>query len=374
MSVALFLIILIALIVVHELGHFLAARFFGIKVEEFGIGYPPRALRMGKIGDTVFTLNWLPFGGFVKIFGEGLGEEISDAYKKIALVTQSWWKQSIVFVAGVVFNWIFAFVLFVVTFLLGTPMVIEEGDMGSDFDISNVYLVVSDVLPGTPAHIAGIKPGDKIVSLVAGDVFLDNPLPSQVADFLSYNAGNAVNVFYKRNIAGRETPMNVELVPSHGVLASDQNRPAIGIEMVLITEGKLGILDAVKKGAEKTYIATIAIAKGSWEFIKSALVGKADWQNVAGPVGIAGMVGDAASVSLTHLLTFTAMISINLAIINLLPIPALDGGRLLFVLIEGATGRKINYRIAGWINAIGFVALIVLMLFVTWNDILKLIS
>ena len=126
MDILLFLGVLVALIVVHELGHFIAAKAFGIKVEEFGIGYPPRAWRLGKIGETVYTLNWLPFGGFVKIFGEALGGEVSKADRKRALVSQKPWKQGMVFVAGVVFNIIFAWMLFSASFMLGSPVAVDE--------------------------------------------------------------------------------------------------------------------------------------------------------------------------------------------------------------------------------------------------------
>jgi len=372
MNIILFLAVLVALIVVHEMGHFLAAKFFGIKVEEFGVGYPPRAWRIGKIGETVYTLNWLPFGGFVKIFGESLGEEVPEADKKRALVSQAWWKQAIVFVAGVTFNWIFAFVLFSASFMMGSPVAVDEASVVRGGDTT--VLAISNVLSNTPADVAGLKAGDTLVALVSGDDTVQAPLPSEVSSFIGAHAGESVQVFYKRTVAGTEVAGNVELVPSHGVLAGKQGTPAIGIEMVLISSEKQGVIDSVVLGAKKTYRATIAIAVGTGQFIKQAVTGTADWQTVAGPVGIVGLVGDASSLGLVYLLNFTAMISVNLAIINLIPIPALDGGRLLFVIIEGVTRRKIHGGVAGALNMIGFAAIILLMLAVTYHDIIKIVS
>ncbi len=372
MNIILFLAVLVALIVVHELGHFLAAKFFGIKVEEFGVGYPPRAWRIGKIGETVYTLNWLPFGGFVKIFGESLGEEVPESERKRALVSQAKWKQAIVFVAGVVFNMIFAFLLFTMTFMMGSPVAIDEKNITKG-DQSAV-LAISNVLPNSPADVAGLKAGDTLVALVAGNRDVQAPLPSEVGGFIGDHAGESVQVFYKRSVAGEEVTGNVEIVPSHGVLTGKQGTPAIGIEMVLISSEKQGIIDSVILGAKKTYRATIAIAVGTGKFLKSVVMGNADWQAVAGPVGIVGLVGDASSLGLVHLLNFTAMISINLAIINMLPIPALDGGRLLFVIIESITRRKIHSGVAGILNTIGFAAIILLMLVVMYNDIVKIVS
>ncbi len=372
MNILLFLAVLVVLIVVHEWGHFLAARFFGIKVEEFGIGYPPRAWRIGKIGETVYTINWLPFGGFVKIFGESLGTDVPESEKNQALVTQAWWKQAIVFVAGVTFNWIFAFLLFTIAFMMGSPLAVDESQINkSDTD---TILAISNVLHDSPADIAGLKSGDSIVALVSGENTVEAPLPSEVSDFMATNAGETVQVFYKRMVAGKEVTGNVDIIPSHGVLADKQSTPAIGIEMVLISSERQNFVNAVLLGAQKTYNATIAITKGTFEFIISAITGKADWQTVAGPVGIVGLVGDASRLGLVHLLNFTAIISINLAIINLLPVPALDGGRLLFAIIEGVTRRKINGGVANVLNIIGFTSLIILMIIITWNDIIKIVS
>ncbi len=374
MDILLFLGVLVVLIIVHELGHFLAAKMFGIKVEEFGIGYPPRALTLGKIGETVYSLNWLPFGGFVKIFGEGLGEDVPESEHRRALASQALWKQAVVFVAGVTFNVLFAWILFTITFMMGSPVALDEakvqdGTMSRDASV----LAISAMLPNSPADIAGLKVGDKISALASGEDRVDTPLPSEVSSFVAQHPGEPVQVYYKRD-SNDEVVGSVEVVPSHGVIAGKQGTPAIGIEMVLIATDKQSILSAIKLGAIKTVAATKAIAVGTARFIADAVTGSADWRNVAGPVGIVGLVGDASSLGWVHLLNFMAMISVNLAIINMIPIPALDGGRLLFVAIEAVTRRKVHPGLAGALNMLGFAAIILLMIVITYHDVIKIIN
>ncbi len=372
MEILLFLAVLVVLIVVHELGHFLAAKMFNIKVEEFGVGYPPRAMKLGKIGETVYTLNWIPFGGFVKIFGESIGEDVPKELRKRALVTQKRWKQAVVFAAGVVFNVLFAWALFSASYMMGSPVVVDETSVDKSSD--QIVLAVSGVLPNSPAEVAGLKPGDTITALVSGEDDIKTPLPSEVSGFISDNAGQGVQVFYKRGNGDNAVIGNVEIIPSHGVLNDKQGTPAIGIQMVLISNEKQSIVQSIILGADKTYRATVAIAVGTAKFLKSAVTGSADWQAVAGPIGIVGLVGDASSLGWIHLINFTAMISINLAIINMIPVPALDGGRLLFVGIESITRRKIHSGVAGILNTVGFGAIILLMLIITYNDIIKIVT
>jgi regulator of sigma E protease len=372
MNIIVFLAVLVVLIVVHEMGHFIAAKLFGIKVEEFGVGYPPRAITFGKIGETVYTLNWIPFGGFVKIFGESLGAEVPASERKRALVSQSAWRQGIVFVAGVVFNVLFAWMLFSAAFIMGSPVAVSE-EATVERGVP-VRLAISNVLPDSPADVAGLKVGDSISALSAGDDVQENPLPSGVSAFISEHAGENVMVSYSRQEGERLVEGAVEIIPTHGVIVGKQGTPAIGIEMVLISSERQGIFTSFLLGAQKTYKATIAIAKGTGQFIAQAVAGRADWQTVAGPIGIVGLVGDASSLGLIYLVNFTAMISINLAIINMIPIPALDGGRLLFVIIEGVTKKKIPSKIVSTLNTVGFLAVILLMVAITYHDLVKIIS
>ncbi len=349
MTFLIFIIILGILVLVHELGHFLAAKKAGVQVDEFGFGYPPRALRIGKRWGTLFSLNWIPFGGFVKILGEnyeppspeksGFGEPREG--KNFTQVSKKW--QAAILVAGVSFNILFAWLLFSLGFMIGLPTPVENN---FGLAVKNPILTVIDVIPDSPAQNAGLKSGDKIKKM-------ENNF--------------AGNVLLEIDRGGKN--LNFEIKPETGIV---ENKKIIGINMDMIGTLSLPIHRAVYEGGKTTFEIIYLTVGGLSNLIKDAVRWKADISQVAGPVGIISLVGDASRLGFVYLITFTALISINLAIINLIPFPALDGGRLLFVIIEGVTKRKINSKIAGVLNTTGFILLISLMLIVTYRDILKL--
>lgn len=266
MTILIFVVVLVVLIVVHEFGHFVAAKLFNMRVDEFGLGYPPRAMTLGTIGETRYTLNWLPFGGFVKIFGEdSLPKVEGEAPDPRVFGNQAKWHQAVVLVAGIAMNLVLAWAIF--TGILMTTHWVSDHEFVA-------------------------------------------PLP-------------------------------------------------FGVALV--------------RGAEVTIQVTGAVAVGLANFFYGLFTFSADLSQVTGPVGIAGAVGEAASTGWESLLTLVALISINLALINLIPIPALDGGRLLFVCIEAVIRRPIKPAIANVVNATGFAALLLLMLVVTVSDIYRLL-
>ncbi|HEY4501012.1 MAG TPA: site-2 protease family protein [Candidatus Paceibacterota bacterium] len=267
MEILIFIAVIVALIVVHEFGHLIAAKITGMRVDEFGLGYPPRALVIGKIGETEYTLNWLPFGGFVKIFGEDPNTKIRDEVGAGRVFSQkSRPIQALVLIAGIAMNLLFAWIIF--SGLLMAPHWVGSNEMS-------------------------------------------NGLP---------------------------------LVP------------------------------ALVKGAQVTASVTVAVAEGLGHFFYGIFTFSADLSQVAGPIGIAGVVGSASLQGWSSLLSLTAIISINLALINLIPIPALDGGRLLFVIIESIIRRPIKARFAQALNGIGFAFLILLMLVVSVHDIFRILG
>jgi regulator of sigma E protease len=362
MSILLFIIILAVLILAHEFGHFIAAKRAGIRVDEFGIGFPPRLWKK-KIGETVYSLNAFPVGGFVKIFGENPDEDsIHGMDAKRSFVHKSKWVQAWVIGAGIIFNLLLAWVLISVGFMVGLPFSADDEKYGAS--VEGAALTVTQVMPQSPAALAGVKSGDHIIALYAGKDVLENPEVSSTQKFIASH--EELTFAYMR---GKEIKTTV-LRPQDGVV---DGRRAIGISMDKAGILKLPIHEALYAGALTTASFTWATMTGLIDFFKNIFVGQADLSEVSGPVGIVGIVGEASSLGFVHLLSLVAIISINLAVINLLPFPALDGGRLFFILIEVIKGSPIKPAITNTANGAGFILLIILMVVVTYGDIIKIL-
>lgn len=362
MTVLIFLAVLFVLVLVHEWGHFIVAKLTGMRVDEFGIGFPPKLFSFRR-GETLYTLNALPLGGFVKIYGED-GSEGSDTLDKPrAFSARPKWAQALVLLAGVTMNWIFAWFLLVAILMIGVPSQIEE-NMATDK--ANLY--VEAVLPDSPADKV-LPPQSKIISVKSGGDTLEKLLPSTFSDFIASHSGQDVSITYadKNNVEA-----TIDVNPKENIIPGSPDRAAIGVSLSLIEQIKRPFTEAIPEATNQVYSITKSIVGGLFGMIGNIFVGKADFSQVAGPIGIVHYVGDAAAVGFTSLLFFTAVISMNLAVINLLPIPALDGGRLIFVAIETITRRPIPPIWAGRVNFVGFVLLMLLMLAATIHDILKL--
>lgn len=360
-SALLVIAILVLLIVVHEFGHFIAAKLFRIRVEEFGVGYPPRALLFGKVGDTEYTLNWLPFGGFVRLFGE---EE--DAHGRGSFADASRWKQAIVLVAGVTMNTVAAWALFAGALHFGIPRVVPAAHAGQ-----NVNLVVTDIVAGSPAEIMGIRPGDSIIGVSDATGAAPAQLaPTDIVNFISARGGQTLSVSYVR--AGATSTVNVK--PANAVVVQNAGRPAIGIGLALVSSHGESWGIAFADAFTMTKDALGIVGGGLWTIVAGVARGTPNLSDVVGPVGLAGAVSDAARNGIGDVLSLAAFISINLAIVNLIPIPALDGGRLFLLCIE-AVLRKSAPRLAVQVlNALGIALIILLMVTVTYNDIGRLLN
>jgi len=362
MTIILFLIVLAALIFCHELGHFAFAKFFGIRVDEFAIGFPPKVFGWKK-GETQYNLNLIPLGGYVKIFGEDPNDEsINGPDSKRSFINASKWKQVTVLLSGIFMNLVFAWLLISTSFNFGLLTSIE--DQFKD-KAQNISVMVLSVLKDSPSDIAGLKEGDNILAIETGGKKTISPTVTEVQKIIA-SSTNDIKIDYKRgNATG-----TVNIAAIDEVVEGEK---AIGISMSLVGTVKFGFFQSFYEGAKLTVIETINITKGIYSFIVGAFSGKSGLlSQVTGPVGIAGMVGQASNMGVSYLLGFIAMISINLAMLNLVPFPALDGGRVLFVLIELVIRRRIKPAIANWFNLIGFGLLISLMLFITYRDILRL--
>lgn len=366
MTILIFIVILAVLILVHELGHFLVAKKSGIRVDEFGLGFPPRLWQIKK-GETVYSLNAIPFGGFVKIHGETPDESsdgLSEDYDR-SLVSKPKWIQAAVMAGGVTFNFILAWILLSFGFMVGIPM--SASDLPAGAQVREVNLSIVQVLPDSPASLAGLKPGDVILSLGTEDERITPATAPEVSTFVATKGETEFPLTVSRG--GEQLDFSV--TPVQGIF-DDTPDPVIGIAMDQVGLVSLPLWRSFIAGASYTVDITVTMVVLLGQLLADVFRGQSALDSVMGPVGIVGLVGDAASLGLIYLLTFTALISINLAIINLLPFPALDGGRLLFILIEAIKGSPIKPSVANTLNALGFLFLLGLMLIVTFNDILRL--
>ncbi len=366
MTIIIFIIVLAIIILVHEVGHFLLAKWAGVRVEEFGIGLPPRA--WGKrIGETLYSVNWIPLGGFVRMLGEEAVDDIklSDAEKSRSFVGKAKWKQALVLIAGISFNLIFAWLVISLGFAIGMPAPVGQSVFG---ETQNVQTVVTSVFPKSPAEVAGIVAGDRIVSAdVAGNP-VANPTAENISDAVSKSKTGDVTISYTR---GNSAPKTVTITPSENVVKGER---LMGIAMDSLGTLKLSPPLALLEGTRTTYLLIISTAKGLGAFLWQTVMGKSNLSEVSGPIGIATVVGQASRLGFVYLLSLISLISINLALINLVPFPALDGGRLLFVAIEAVTRRPIPPKVAHYLNTAGFILLLALMLFISVHDVFNLIK
>ena len=355
-------LILIFLIVVHELGHFIAAKVFGIRVEEFGVGSPPRAFTIGRLGGTDYTLNWIPFGGFVRLFGdEGETEHGRGSY-----VDAPRWKQASVLIAGVIMNACAAYFLFVFALNIGIPRVVDEVQPGVE-----ARLLVAQVVQGSPADAAGIRGGDEILGLEdEHGMTLRELTPEAIAEFIRTRGGKPISVTYLHEKA----TTSAEVIPAHAVIPDSAGRPAMGFALVMVSSQSLPLVDAAIEAIPVTKNAFISVGGGLVDLFQRALRGEPSISQVIGPVGLVQVVGDAAQSGIGNVLALAAFISVNLAIINLLPIPALDGGRLLLLGIEAASRRPAPRIVVRLLNAIGVALVVLIMITVTYNDIGRLLA
>ncbi len=383
LTIVVFVLVLSILVFAHELGHFFTARRFGVKAEEFGFGFPPRGIgvyknKQGKwrfvIGNkaieeleksedtslhpaaksTVYSLNWLPLGGFVKIKGEnGEGENDKDsfAYQKI-------WKRIIILAAGVVMNVVLAWFLFSVGYIIGLPQ--STDTLGKNAIVSEQRVMIASVSPNSPAMTAGIKEGDAVLRINGEVVSTDKALQDAIAK----NDGLATTVLVERN--GSEQTLTVTPV------SKDGNRATMGVAIFSGGLVRYPFFSAIIEGAKTTVWMTKEIFVAFGGLFADIFKGHKVGDQFAGPVGIATITGQAARLGFTYLLQFIALLSLNLAVINILPIPALDGGRILFLLIEKLKGKPVKREVENVIHNIGFLLLIALIIFITYKDIIKL--
>lgn len=355
-SIFLFIVILVALVVVHELGHFLAAKALKVRVDEFAFGFPPK-LFSKKVGETEYVFNALPLGGYVKIHGEE-GEE-GGVPDKRSLASKAWWQQLIVLLGGVTMNMLFALLILIVLALGKTPVGEDDALFARATDKK---LIVTEVIENSPASLAGIKAGVEIVSLSRT---LEAPTfgtTREAIDFIQ-KSDAPLRIVYKEK-EGVESA--VTIAPVFGLL---EGKKAIGVGLNIEGLAKLSFFEAVEKGWNDLVRFTVLIAKAFKDFFATLLSGGNVADQVAGPVGLAKVVHTAEQMGLRTVALLAAIISINLAFFNILPFPSLDGGRAIIVVGEAIVRRKMNKKLFGALNAIGFSFLMLVFVLVTIKDI-----
>ncbi len=341
------------LILVHEWGHFYSARRFGVKVEEFGFGFPPRVFAFVKNGIR-YSFNLLPLGGFVKIFGEhGEGEDSRESFS-----ARPAWQRFVMLGAGIGMNFALAWVFFTGGALVGIPALAD--------DDSKVPVSILAIIPGSPADAAGLKLGDEIVAMREAEVSLLVERERDIQDFVAAYRGEEITIVVRR--AGELT----EIVAVPRAQYPEGEGP-LGIALGRIEIQQTTWYRAPVEGFFMLARSTAAVVEGlgglAYELFRTGSVAA----EVAGPVGIFFFADDVRSLGVAYFLQFLGILSVNLAVLNFLPIPALDGGRIAFIVLEKIRRKRMNPAVENAAHAVGFALLILLMVAVTYRDIARIL-
>lgn len=343
-----FLVVLGILVIVHEFGHFIVARWCGVQVETFSVGFGPK-IASKKVGPTEYCLSMIPLGGYVRMLGDDPNEEVDSELVDRAFLTQHVSKKIAIVFAGPFFNLMLAFFIFVGVFLVGVPALIPD---------------VGEVQEGSAAEAGGMLAGDKVLSIEGEEV----TQWEDIRTTLQKSEGRGLNFQVMRE--GRETDLLITptVKTVDDVFGEPKQLWLIGI---LPTGDQMtknyGLIDAIVMGMEKTISSTVLNVVGIVKLIQ----GKISADNIGGPIMIAKMAGDQASQGLLSVVLFTAILSINLGIINLFPIPVLDGGHLFFFAIEAIIGRPVSLKKREIAQQVGLFLIVSLMVFAIYNDIMR---
>lgn len=346
LNIILFIIILGFIVLIHEGGHFFFAKLTGVHVYEFSIGMGPVIFKKIAKDKTQYSIRAFPIGGFVSLAGEEVDEEKRKATKGSNLQDKTVFQRFLVMFAGVFNNFVSAFlILIVVGLLMGSP---------------STKPIISGVHDGYPAKEVGLEKGDKVLNI-------NNHKIKYLDDISLYLA-----------IEDLTKPVNIKIEKQNGTIKNYSVKPKVEKDKEGKNKYALGImLEAKKQGGfinslKYAWNEGCAIIKQMYVVIINLFTGGVHLNQLSGPVGIYSIVGQMSKAGFAALLYLTALLSINVAVINLLPFPAFDGGRILFLIIEKIKGKPVNPQIENTIHTIGFILLMVLMIYVTFNDILKL--
>ena len=345
-----FIIVLGVLIFFHEFGHFLIARLFGVGVEKFSLGFGPRLIGK-KIGITDYRLSAIPLGGYVKMVGEEPDAEIDPADLPLSFTHKHVVKRMLIVAAGPVFNILLAILIFFGIFWTSGKFIMKSS--------------VGSVRAGSPAEAAGLMKGD-LITVINGTGINSW---DEMAEIINASEGNSLTLAVRRQESTLDFSIAPEKVPTQNIFGEDIQRFVIGITASGDTYSKdLNLLEAVGESLIQSYrVMELMVV-----IISKLIKGDISTDTLGGPIMIAQMAGDSAKAGVGSLIFFIALISINLAVINLLPIPVLDGGHLLFFLIEAVKGSPVSIKVREVAQQVGLFILILLMILVFYNDISRI--
>ena len=349
-SILSFIVVLGVLIFFHEFGHFLVARLFGVGVEKFSLGFGPRLIGK-KVGITDYRISAIPLGGYVKMIGEEPDAEIAPEDISLSFTHKHVAKRMLIVAAGPVFNILLAVIIFFGIFFTSGTFVLKPS--------------VGSVKQGSPAFAAGLEKGDLITAINESVINSWD----EMAEIINASKGQKIKLAVRRGESTQNFSLAPEQVTTKNIFGEDVQRYIIGITASGETYSKeLNLFQAFSESMIQTYRVTELMVV----IIAKLITGDISTDTLGGPIMIAQMAGDSAKAGIGSLISFIALISVNLAIINLLPIPVLDGGHLLFFSIEAVKGRPVSIKVREIAQQIGLFLLILLMILVFYNDISRI--
>jgi regulator of sigma E protease len=342
------IVVLGILIFVHELGHFLFAKYFGVGVEVFSLGFGPKIFAR-KAGETEYRISAFPLGGYVKMIGENIDDELAEVDLEQSFLAKKPLQRMAIVAAGPCFNLLFAYLIFIVVCMIGIPTATSK---------------IGEVLKDKPAARAGLKDGDRVTNIDGKPISRWNDL----AQLISESGGKPLDLTVVRDGKTFSVRVTPEMNTGKNLLGDTVTSPVIGVTVSkeFVTE-RVGPVQAIVNGSEHTWnvtkITVIAVGK--------ILTGSISMDNIGGPIMIAKTAGDQAKTGLVYFLSFMALLSINLGLLNLLPVPILDGGHLVFYFWEMVVGKPVNLKTREVAQQIGLVLLVGLMVLAFYNDIAR---
>jgi len=344
---------LIALMIIHEFGHFIIAKKFGVKVEEFGVGYPPKIWGK-KFGDTIYSINWIPLGAFVKIYGEEGGIDDYRSFTGLKI-----WQRVLIVIGGVAAFWIASIVIFSVLFAIGSDLPISDEQV---IGVANPRLTIIEVQANSAADAAGLKQGDVVTAINAGGVETQIDTVTKFREITSENKGSEIGLQVLRNGRAQE----ILLTPKANV-AEGEGPVGVGIQRMATLIEKYPWYQAPVQGVAYTWQVTLNTLIGLWAIFSQLFAGQGmpDGAQFAGPLGITVFLANAASYGIGFFLYFIGSLSVAVAVFNLFPIPALDGGKLIFLIIEKIKGKPVSVQVEQWVTVVFFFLLIAMSIYIT---------